>query len=184
VNLIPYVAAVGLFALGWLVVYRRLRNRLDREIADRDPAEEVREELQSIMVEINRATEQNVAILEDKIEQLSGLLKDADRKIGLLRRESEKNEVSRQVYSRVFRAPSAAPSEGTQPRVHVPAGSKESDAQASSETPGEEEAATESLEARILRLSREGFSPEMIAGRVGSTASEVQLIISLAGRRR
>jgi hypothetical protein len=223
VNLTFYAVGAALIALGWLLAYFRLRARLAREIEARDPAAEVREELQSIMVEINRTTEQNVAILEDKIEQLSALMKEADRKIGLLRRETEKNEVSRQVYTRVFRAPPASATETDGPRQRPEAGTARpegtdsksgsgapagappeaaSGAQsgarsealpvtpsgtrsASSPEPGPSaEGTVESLEARILRLAREGFSPEMIAGRVGSTASEVQLIISLAGRRR
>ena len=81
-----YALIVALLAGGWALSYRLLRRRLDRDMRRQDPAAAVRSELQSVMMEINRATEQNVAIIEDRIDQLKSLMKDADKKIDLCKR--------------------------------------------------------------------------------------------------
>jgi hypothetical protein len=160
-------AALAAALAGIALVYLALRSRVDRGIARLDPAAEIREELASVMVEMNRTTERNIALLEDRIERLNQLLADADRKIALLRREGEKHEASRMVYTHLARAAAEKPSPAPPPPE-----------------PAEADAApAETLESKILRLEREGFSPAVIANRVGSTIGEVELIISLARRR-
>ena len=165
------VLLAGLVILAAVVQYLVLRARITRLVLARDPAQEVRDELASIMVEINRTTEQNVAVVEDRIRQLTELIGVADRRIALLRRETERHEVSRQVYSNIVRRhPQPAPEKGPAP-APPPA-----DTAASAET-------DEPLDRRVLQLSREGFSPATIAGRLGTTVGEVELIISLNRHR-
>ncbi len=156
---------------GLAVVYLALRTRIDRSIARLDPAAEIREELASVMVEMNRTTERNIALLEDRIGQLNQLLADADRKIALVRRESEKHETSRMVYTHLAKAAAEKP-----PAPPAQQADRAEDGRGPA-------APAETLESRILRLEREGFSAAVIANRVGSTIGEVELIISLARRR-
>jgi hypothetical protein len=165
--------ALAVVVAGLAVVYLLLRSRIDRSIGRLDPAAEIRDELGSVMVEMNRTTDRNIALLEDRIACLTQLLAEADRKVGLLRREGEKHETSRRVYTHLARAAADRPAEEPMPR----------------QAPGQRDAAVpppapeEPLEARVLRLEREGFSAAVIANRVGSTVGEVELIISLARRR-
>ena len=164
-----FVALAAVLA-GLALVYLLLRSRIDRGIARLDPAAEIREELASVMVEMNRTTERNIALLEDRIGRLSQLLADADRKIALLRRESEKHETSRMVYTHLAKAAAEKPLAQPPPQA----------AAESARAPAPPE---ETLESKVMRLEREGFSPAVIANRVGSTVGEVELIISLARRR-
>ena len=185
-NLFVLLAAV---VAGLAAVYFVLRARLDRAITRLDPAAEIRDELASVMVEMNRTTDRNVALLEDRIAQLTRLLAEADRKIGLLRREGEKHDASRMVYTHLARpaaALEAIEAGEAGPTASAGAGSRREAPQRRDAVPQGEAprpAAEESLEARILMLEGEGFSPAVIAARVGSTVGEVELIISLARRR-
>ncbi len=174
-NLFVVLAVV---VAGLAAVYLVLRSRIDRSVARLDPAAEIRDELASVMVEMNRTTDRNVALLEDRIAQLTQLLADADRKILLLRREGEKHEASRRVYSHLAR-PAAA--RGVE---RAAADGAASPTEGSAPPPPPARPAPEpSLEARVLMLEREGLAPAAIANRVGSTVGEVELIISLARRR-
>jgi hypothetical protein len=171
---------------GLAVVYLLLRARIDRRIARLDPAAEVRDELGSVMVEMNRTTDRNIALLEDRIAALTQLVADADRRIGLLRREGEKQELSRAVYTHLAKAAERPPEpaavepalERPPDRTTAPPAAAGPVAQAAPAAPAEEP-----IEARVLRLDREGFSSSVIANRIGSTVGEVELIISLARRR-
>jgi hypothetical protein len=169
---------LGALVAGLAVLYFLLRSRLDRRLARVDPAAEIRDELASVMVEMNRTTDRNVALLEDRISQLTRLIAEADRKMGLLRRESEKNEASRMVYTQLARPAAAMEAERAAAEAAGPAGPA-----APAGAPRPPGAAEQSLESRVLMLEREGFSAAVIANRVGSTVGEVELIISLARRR-
>ena len=70
---------------------------------------EIREEVSRLLVELNQATDRNIALMEDKIAALNEAISTADKKIGLLRRETEKHDVGSQIYSRL--------AEGRHPRA-------------------------------------------------------------------
>jgi hypothetical protein len=148
---------LGTQIVGFFLIYALLKKRLTRFVETEKMGERVREELNSIMVELNRITEQNVGVIEDRIKSLAELLAKADKKIALLKREAEKHEVGSAVYrSLKERQP---PEVGEKP---------------------------ESMRQKVLRLHGEGFSPEVIAGNLGTTIGEVELIISMKrqGRER
>ena len=174
---------------GLAAVYFLLRSRLDRALTRLDPAAEIRDELASVMVEMNRTTDRNVALLEDRIAQLTQLLAEADRRIGLLRRESDRHETGRMVYTHLAR-PAAAMEAGQAAATEAPPrleAAPRRDAAPQRTPPPQREAIApaveESMEAKVLMLEREGFSPAVIANRLGSTVGEVELIISIARRR-
>jgi hypothetical protein len=93
----------GLIVLGIVILYLLLRRRMDQLVASRDPDQDLKDELSSILMEINRTTEQNVILLEDRISQLREIMAEADKRIRIIRRENEKNDVSRQVYTGIVR---------------------------------------------------------------------------------
>ena len=146
------VIAILLQILGFFIIYVILRSRIDRTADPGTAIQKMREELNSIMVEINRATEQNVGILEDKIGQLGELVRQADKKLSLLRREEEKQGISEQILKRAQSSLQNLPPE-------------------------------EKTQSKVLRLYREGHTAEDIAGRVGTSLGEVELIISLESRK-
>ena len=211
---------------GLVLVYLLLRDRLRRAASAEARVAEIREEVSRLLVELNQATDRNVALMEDRIGVLNDALSTADKKIGLLRRETEKHDVGSRVYSRLAEgrplrpleaeetreaAPPAAP-----PPVSLPAApplavelSERPAAPSRAETParvraggagagqgttgaagaaggGAPEAAAAGagdVRQRVMMLFRAGFSPSLIASRVGAPVGEVELIISLEQRK-
>jgi len=86
---------------GLLVVYLLLRDRVRRATSVESRMSEIRDEVSRLLVELNQATDRNIALMEDKITALNEGISTADKKIGLLRRETEKHDVGSQIYSRL-----------------------------------------------------------------------------------
>ena len=87
--LITLVLDVG----GLLLIYALLRDRVRRATSRDAHIAEIRDEVSRLLVELNRTTDRNIALIEDRIASLNELLSSADKKIGLLRRETEKHDV-------------------------------------------------------------------------------------------
>jgi hypothetical protein len=169
--------------IGYLVVYLLLREKVRRASSAQAAVSEVREEVNRLIVELNQTADRNVALLEDRIAGLAELLSKADKKMGLLRRESEKHDMGAQVYGRIIDSRPEAPS-----RPGAPA-RPEAKARTAPEAPGEPDfmgaGRTEALDVRqqVIALHRAGFSASLIASRVGAPLGEVELIISLERRK-
>ena len=86
---------------GLLLIYVLLRDRVRRAASRDSQIAEIRDEVSRLLVELNRTTDRNIALIEDRIASLNELLSSADKKIGLLRRETEKHDVGTQIYSRL-----------------------------------------------------------------------------------
>jgi hypothetical protein len=213
---------------GLLIVYLLLRDRVRRATSSESRIAEIRDEVSRLLVELNQATDRNIALMEDKITVLNEAVSTADKKIGLLRRETEKHDMGSQIYSRLaegrpHRAAVAAPPQVEAGRVERPvaesaeyrgaevreaavaaplavelseraeirgerleSASRYSADSASRYTMVPEEqqrAGAPDVRQRVMLLSRAGFSPSLIASRVGIPLGEVELIISLEQRK-
>jgi len=144
------IAAVQI--LGFLVVYFLLKRWLARSIRADESGQKIQDELGSIMVELNRTTEQNIQLIEDKIGTLQELLAEVDKRLSVLKRESEKHEISRSIYDQIKRG------QGSDRKEQI---------------------GDRNIQKKVMRLHREGISPSVIAGHLGTTVGEVELIISL-----
>ena len=140
---------------GYFIVYLILKAKLNKSVDPKAILESIREEVDRIIVELNSTTDRNITLLEDKVQSLSTLLEQADKKIGILRREIEKHELSAKVYSDLARSGK---------RI---------------EEPEEQDRST-----RVLNLHRQGVPASAIAKRVGITLAEIELIISLASHAK
>ncbi len=203
---------------GLIVVYLLLRDRVRRAASAEARIGEIREEVSRLLVELNQATDRNVALMEDRIAVLNEAISTADKKIGLLRRETEKHDVGSRIYSRLAegktprsaegrepaeaRAPRAAPPPAAVPplavelserpvatvRLDAPSGPRGAPAAAEAEPAAAAAGATApgragDVRQRVMMLFRAGFSPSLIASRVGAPVGEVELIISLEQRK-
>lgn len=205
---------------GLILVYLLLRDRVRRAASAEARIGEIREEVSRLLVELNQATDRNVALMEDRIAVLNEAISTADKKIGLLRRETEKHDVGSRIYSRLAegktprsagaqeageaRAPMAAPPPPVPPlavelserpgvtgRLDTPVGPRGAPAAEAAEAEGGAGAAAAApapgrggdVRQRVMMLFRAGFSPSLIASRVGAPVGEVELIISLEQRK-
>ena len=138
---------------GYFIVYLILKAKLNKSVDPRAILESIREEVDRIIVELNSTTDRNITLMEDKVQSLTALLEQADKKIGILKREIEKHELSGKVYSELAR--------GGQ-RI---------------QQPEEQDRRTQ-----VLNLHRQGISASAIAKRLGITLAEIELIITLASQ--
>jgi len=165
----PEILTVALIVAGYVVIYFLLKNRVSRVLDPASVLREIRGEVDRIIVELNQTTDRNVSLVEDRIRRISELLEQADKKIGLLRRESEKQEVASRVYSELKGRTLSVPGARGRAREEPPAGG---------------EGGREQARARAVALHAQGISPSMIARELGLTLGEIELILSLAGKSR
>ena len=106
VSTIAILVALDLLGLGaiWLYVKSRLRKALEFDSLLFD----LRKEVGILTTELNQTTDRNISLVEDRMEALRSLLDEADRRMGVIRKEVETKAVEREVYSRLGR-PHPAP---------------------------------------------------------------------------
>jgi len=148
-----YILYGALAIAGYFIVYLILKAKVNKSVDPKAILESIREEVDRIIVELNSTTDRNITLLEDKVQSLTSLLEQADKKIGILKREIEKHELSGKVYSELARSG---------PRV---------------QQPEEQDRRTQ-----VLNLHRQGISASAIAKRLGITLAEIELILSLASQ--
>lgn len=162
------------------------------------------EEVNRLIAEIDRATDRDAQLVEDRIASLRKILEDADRRIALLSRDMDRHRTGRELYTALEKAAVVPPA--------APAGGAASSAGASPAVPGlipgpaelspvpgaltgaapapvQGSPAGDSvpppvrpLTERAAELFRQGFSPELIASRLGVSLSEVELALAVSRR--
>lgn len=220
----PVLLAIGLNILIAAVLYLVLNRKIDRRMSPDEMLDQIQRDVEEIITELNQTTDRNIGLIEDRVESLRSILENVDKRIGLLRRESEKQEASTALYNDILRR--ARTSNATGSAIANSAGGTVSDTAAGSAdgaaagsgfgtaTPAsrqkkrtkrdgvdpanmseedvapdprddrdsaatEAESGRKSMFDRVMQLHRQGFTSEMIAGRLGATLGEVELILSL-----
>ena len=187
---------------GLLLVYVLLRDRVRRATTANAQIAEIRDEMSRLVVDLNQTTDRNIVLIEDRIASLNELLSAADKKIGLLSRESEKHDLGNRMYSRLAEGRSSRAAGAAVPRIAgpvrasimVPAelagtrGAEETESAAEVAADGKPPLSVEllakpDLHQRVMMLHRAGFAFPLIASRVGAPLGEVELIISLEQRK-
>ncbi|TVR03403.1 MAG: hypothetical protein EA403_06835 [Spirochaetaceae bacterium] len=187
-----------------LIAVLFLVRRIERRIQPTAILEQIRAEIDELMVEFNQTTERNVVLIEERILRLSKLLEEADRRASVLRRDIDVHQGPVRAYGRP-KAPSSqmsgggdtptrrtpeseiasaaptnvAPAAASGAASAAPAGGAASKGTA----PGPGGAAGDKR-AQILDLYEKGIASNIIAARVGTTVGEVELIVSLTQRKR
>lgn len=122
---------VGLAA----VVYLLLARRIDRRLEPGRVVENIRSEINGIIVELNQTTDRNIGLIEDRVNRLNGVLEQADRRLSVLKREVESRSSSTQRYNDILekaRTPGTAPAPGASSQSVRPV----SDGRSGDEGPG------------------------------------------------
>ena len=152
-----------------VVEYFVLRRVLLRIVDPRAILRELRSEVDALLVELNQATERNISLIEDRIRNLSDKLREADKRIGILRREAARREETLRAYA-ALRAASGTPAAAS----GTPAAAATAPAAAHGEDVEEQE-----MRRRVVNLYRSGVSTSLIARRLKLSRGEVELIVSL-----
>ncbi|MFO7782108.1 MAG: hypothetical protein R6W94_10830 [Spirochaetia bacterium] len=186
-SILVVVMNVGLAAAVYLLLVRRI----DRKLEPGRVVDNIRSEIDGIIVELNQTTDRNIGLVEDRVNRLNALLEQADRRLAVLKREIESRSGSTERYNDILRRAPRAQSDAA-PRTQGSAsrenGQPESPDREGTQHPHAAPAgqASEGRAARkkqIVELHRKGIASNIIANRTGTTVGEVELIISLADRK-
>ena len=155
---------IALIAGGFFILYFILKYKILKIINPNSLVKEIKKEVDQVIVELNRTTEGNIGLLEDKINILSELLVRADKRIMLLQRESEKFNLGKN-YNNILKHTGNKTGET----------GKTENQQPDNGNPAKET----TIQEKVLMLYAEGVAKSIIAGKLNLTIGEVELIISL-----
>jgi hypothetical protein len=203
VPLILAAASLILSGFSFLFCFAYLKRRTGRERI----LVELNDEIDRLIRDVNEITNRDTLLVEDRVKTLKALLEDTDRRIALLAGEVSHRYTQEDVNVELGKlrgsisepkltdSASASPPAASNPPpaavVSPPAAGTEKERQPPSQT----------YSPRVVRravpivpkpppfaeqaagLYRAGFSPDIIAVRLGAALSEVELAIALAERR-
>jgi hypothetical protein len=198
--LLAAIDVAGLFAI-WFI----LRARVGRYLELENLLSGVREEARGLVTELNETADRNVSLVEDRMRSLRELLDEADRRMGLVRRELGTRAAEREVYDRLNKrrpivpseAQSATTSASAQPQSPQQPQQSQQPQQPQIEAPiafalgqvpevklsGERIEVAKTVREQALELYGKGFSAQIIAARIGATVAEIELMIEMEERR-
>jgi hypothetical protein len=169
---------------------------------------EFREEADKLIAEIDAITDRDAALVAERIKTLRALLDDVDRRITVYTRELNREKTQEAAYVElglkrsVLNVREARPPETdfsfspekTEPETalnppppktpeSVPGSAGENKAEIQQAPPATLKSSPLSFAEQVEELARAGFSPELIASRLGTTLAEVDLAIALLQRK-
>lgn len=92
--------------LGLFLIYFLLRRRIEKALSLDSLLESIRKEVRALNIELNETTDRNISLIEDRVKSLHDLLDEADRRIGVAKRELGRRETEAEVYTQLGRAAS------------------------------------------------------------------------------
>jgi len=182
------LVSIGVCILIAGLLYIIFTKKIERARSGPEVLNQIRSEVNQMIVELNQTADRNIGLVEQRIQGLTDLLEQADRKIKVLQREIDRYSRRVETYSSIKPrnisppAPSAtgadthAPGPGQSVSHGLPPQRNENAVQAEESKSAEE---PKSRRDRIISLYNQGISADLIASRVNSTVAEVELIISI-----
>ncbi len=148
------IDVAGLFAI-WFILRARVRRFLELESL----LSGVREEARALVTELNETADRNVSLVEDRMASLRALLDEADRRIGLAKRELAGRAAEREVYARLNKRRPIVPG-GAEPDIPAAPSRAAPSADAAEGTADGESAAAARADADSAAEAPEGPPPE------------------------
>ena len=184
-----------------LLFFRYWRRRIQRGLEAEMMLGRIRDEIDEMIIEINRTADRNVTLLENRITRLNSLIQRAEKLERVREREAEKGTGVQRVYSELERNRGLRITVDEDDHDGQPGLSSEPVPEP--ESPGAGESGSESappgdnsidggavpdggvppIRERVLTLHRRGESLQSIAESLNMNRGEVELIISLHGRK-
>lgn len=169
------ILAVAIVVMAGGFLY--LKNKIERAITSEEWISKIRDEIDELVLEMNQTAERNVALLENRIKTLEKLLENADKKMLIMQKESEKSDLSRQVYSHLKKS-AVLPAEELTPSQQYPH-SQGLQLSLEEEEKKYEQDKPVTLKDSVMSLYGQGFSADIISQKLQASIAEVYLIISL-----
>ena len=144
------------------------RGYIDKRTSFDGIIKDVREEVNTLLQRIDEITDKDISLIEDREKDLKSLLEETDRRLAALNRELVRRENAEMAYRKL----------GNSPIIEKPKLPPQETI-----TPQAPEAVNLSQEDQLRELARSGFSPQIIASRLGISISEAELAVALQERR-
>ena len=181
-NIILILVNILVLALIYIILRRRIDKLTDTDLL----TSTLTGELDIILSEINQATERNVLIIEDKINQLEEIIQTAEKRITLLRK-SIQPEVKTPLVKKAAPEKPVKPEENIQLEFekgeltysHLNRMNVMSNMVTPLSVQEKTDEKSDSIKKKIIELHRSGIDTSMISANVGINRGEVELIISL-----
>ena len=156
-----------------IIFYRKTaRNFSQNAYRDR-----IREEVNRLIIDIERQSDHAVTVLEDKIRQIEKLLTDTDRHIALVEQEHEKWDHQKHFIEKY---------QATREKDRHSTDTKKDSVMVYTKPLGIPETAATvphllNPREQVIELARQGFSIDFIADKVDLPLGEIALILSIDG---
>ncbi|MCF7928007.1 MAG: hypothetical protein K9L68_03230 [Spirochaetales bacterium] len=157
----------------FFLLYFLLKRRIDQRVRPAALIDRIRSDIEEIVTELNRTTDRNITLVEERIQRLNSMLERADKKLAMLEKETDRNETSSRTYSQIL--------EESRKQSRQKNDRQEEKSDRKKEPTDQEKKANHRSE--VIDLYRKGLSSDLIATRLGTTVGEVELIISLMESR-
>ncbi|QEN06037.1 hypothetical protein EW093_15505 [Thiospirochaeta perfilievii] len=152
-----------------IIIYGVLNSKINKKIDNKSFMKDVRNEINSLITQINETSDRNVLLIENRLERLNDLLAVSDINIANLKSINKAKEVE-SVTPEISEDKVVAKAPIEIEEVIIDNIEKQSVIDDKSLTRRE----------RILLLHKQGISPTIIASQTKATIGEVELIISLS----
>jgi len=152
--LVVVFVSVGINLIVILFIYLNLTKQIHNTKSYDYIIEQIRRDVEELVVEINQTTDRNISLVEDRINTIKTLLTQVDSRIKLLDRENGK---PKNIIPRYTNLQKTILSDVTKIRNDQKVSKRE----------------------QVIELSKKGFTSGIIASKVGVSIGEVELIISL-----
>ncbi|MFP4510890.1 MAG: hypothetical protein ACLFNQ_12280 [Spirochaetaceae bacterium] len=154
-----------------LLMFLYFRRRIDRELSAERAIEKVRTEIGQLVAEMNKTTERNITLIEDRVRRAGAEIDRADRSLSALSRVRETTERSVETYNELgrIRKPETRP----QPQDTVP-----------TEVIADKPEKRRTMRDSAVELHSQGVPVDEIASRLGGTIAEIELMVGLGPTQR
>ena len=179
----------------WLFLYIKFKT----EFSSAKVLENIRLEVDKLLIEIQRETENTILLIEARIEGLKQLIDEADKRISIAEGEIKKRRHEKQVLSKLH-AEETVPVKKTQVQKKLEAYEILASPTPAPNTPPEVEVAVEpelfnqepqfsvaqepvkikkSVKDKIIEMYKQDFTTQYIAKELGISVSEVDFLINM-----
>jgi len=187
-----FIILVTLNLLAMFLFYIFLKTRFSQKRI----LNELRSEVDTLIVDLGREADRDVAILESRIKNLRSLIDEADKRILIAGKETLQRQEESDILQRIQKPVAQPEIKKSEPAQSQPQPRQNTEVQTPRETRPPVEPVriytrpriTNSdkkiepfvpVQERVIDLARQGFSAEMISGNLSLSLGEVELIIDM-----
>ncbi len=133
--------------------------------------EEFKDEIDEIIIEINRTTERNLQILEAKINQLNEITARSEKMFNALKKQKNTDESTEEIFQKLEK-------KSISDRIEK-LGSSQSSGPTHPAGAAESAVTREDIRHKVMSMYQNGIDIELISRNLGITSGEAELIISI-----